>query len=36
MFILGVHDENLDLGFPVDHKLEEKSATLNARTQHFT
>jgi hypothetical protein len=34
MFILGVHDENLNLGFPLDHKLEEKSATANAWT-HF-
>jgi len=36
MFILAEHDENLNLGFPIDHKLEEKSDTVNAPTQHFT
>jgi hypothetical protein len=30
MFILGEHDENRNLGFPLDHKVEEKYATANA------
>ena len=36
MLILGENDENLNLGFPLDHKLEERYATVNAWPQYFT